>query len=151
MKVEHLVYTNKATNEMFDKHIKGKQITDVLKSKPTTKISDVTIEQIGKAIILYIYGAKYTHIGLHLNLPYHQVQQIVTRKTFRKANLSFQTKKEKRLGKMWFVYNKELVEQYYDALPDELKQITLGGVYEAHLDEDKLVVKTKILKSEVIL
>ena len=37
----------------------------------------------------------------------------------RKANLSFQTKKEKRLGKMWFVYNKELVEQYYDALPDE--------------------------------
>ena len=88
---------------------------------------------------------------MKLNLPYRQVQQIVTRNTFRKANLYFQTKKEKRLGKMWFVYDKELVEKYYESLPDELKQITLGGVYEAHLDEDKLVVKTKILKSEVIL
>lgn len=150
MKVEHLVYTNKATNQMFNKHIKGKQIIDV-SNGVGSKITDVTLEQIEKAIILHIYGAKRKCIAELLGLTYHQVTGIIAKKMFRKANLSFQTKKEKRLGKMWFVYDKELVEKYYEALPDELRQITIGGLSDSYLDEDKLIVKTKILKSEMIL
>ena len=53
--------------------------------------------------------------------------------------------KKKSLGKMAFTYDEGLVGEYYETLPNELKSLC------GELISDRLVVKSKLLKSEMYL
>lgn len=98
-----------------------------------------------------MYGASNVRLAGYFNIPTGTISHTTQRDSYRRLQLSFQISKQKRLGKMVFTYDKSKVIELFDNLPQEMKQLapTINGEYV--LDESKLVVKTKILKSEIIL
>lgn len=73
------------------------------------------------------------------------VAGVKMRNCYRNVKLPYQTGKFKKLGKMWFTYDKGLVMEFYNSLPDDLKGLC------SELDKGMLIQKTKITKSEIIL
>ena len=144
MQTKQIIPINKVVNDVYKNHVANKQINDVVAKVHTN--SSLTIEQVEQIIVLYIYGVSNNNIMKWFDITLSIVQSATTRKCYRKLDLSFQISKQKRLGKMVFTYDKDLVEKYFNSLPDELKYLSNGVMI-----EDRLVIKTKILKSEIIL
>lgn len=144
MQTENLLPLNKVVYDVYKNHVANKQINDI--NDTYKENSQLTKEQVEQIIVLWIYGATNNTLMFGLNLERGVVQTTRTRMCYRKLDLSFQISKQKRLGKMVFTYDKDLVEKYFNSLPDELKQLSKGVMI-----EDRLVIKTKILKSEIIL
>lgn len=144
-----LVYLNKPTQQVYKEHVANTQINDVTEVEAKSKY--LTKEQIEQIIVLNMYGASNVRLAGYFNIPSGTISHTTQRDSYRRLQLSFQISKQKRLGKMVFTYDKEVVQAIFDNLPQEMKQLVTVVDGEYVLDESKLVVKTKILKSEIIL
>ena len=107
--------------------------------------SKMSTEEIVQAIVMHIYGAETIDIANALDFRYQNAYEAVFRKTHRALRLPFQISKKKSLGKMVFTYDEGVVREYYETLPSELKSLC------GELINDRLVVKSKLLKSEMYL
>lgn len=144
-----LIYLNKPTQQVYKEHVANTQINDVTEVEAKSKY--LTKEQIEQIIVLNMYGASNVRMESLFGVSNDMISKVVTRGSYRRLQLSFQISKQKRLGKMVFTYDKDVVEAILDNLPQEMKQLVPVVDGEYVLDESKLVVKTKILKSEIIL
>lgn len=140
--IKNLVDLNKPTQMMYDKHIKGQQIVDYSGSSANAKFTD---EQVAQIHCLAMFSVRVKDIAKVFKTSSGSVAGVKMRNCYRNVKLPYQTGKFKKLGKMWFVYDKELLMEFYNALPDDLKGLCFG------LDESMLIQKTKITKTEIIL
>lgn len=134
-----IIPTNKVVDEIYEEHVKQNDnglLTNKLKSNVK-----LNVEQVADIICLYVYGTPV----LHLKDVYdYNVEGVIHRNSYRNIKIPFQTSRKKKLGKMVFTYDKELVEEHFKSLPEHLKGLSDGVVR-----EDRLVKVTKILKSEM--
>ena len=107
--------------------------------------SKMSAEEIAQAIVMHIHGVETIDIANALDFRYQNAYEVVFRKTHRALRLPFQISKKKSLGKMVFTYDEGVVREYYETLPSELKSLC------GELISDRLVVKSKLLKSEMYL
>ena len=95
-------------------------------------------------ICLYIYGVYGTRMSGIYEGDSGELCKIYRRDVFRNLNISFQKSKKKIRGKMVFEYDKEKVIEHFNNMPKELQSLSNGVLL-----EDRLVMVTKILKSEM--
>ena len=140
--IKNLVDLNKPTQMMYNKHIRGQQIVDYSGSSANAKFTD---EQVAQIHCLSMFGVRVKDIAKVFKTPSSSVSGVKMRNFYRNVKLPYQTGRFKKLGKMWFTYDKELVMEFYNTLPDDLKGLC------SELDESMLIQKTKITKAEIIL
>lgn len=134
-----IIPTNKVVDEIYEKHVKHSD-NGLLTNKLQYNVK-LTVEQVADIICLYIYGATV----LRLKDVYdYNVEGVIHRNSYRNIKIPFQTSRKKKLGKMVFTYDKELVEKHFNELPEHLK-----GLSDGEVREGRLVKVTKILKSEM--
>ena len=134
-----IIPTNKVVDEVYEKHVKHSD-NGLLTNKLQYNVK-LNAEQVADIICLYIYGAPI----LCLKDVYdYNVDGVIHRNSYRNIKIPFQTSRKKKLGKMVFTYDKELVEEHFNSLPEHLK-----GLSDGVIREDRLVKVTKILKSEM--
>lgn len=142
MTIKNLVDLNKPAQAMYEKHVKDQQIVDY---SGTSEKSTLNEKQVSEIHCLMMFGAKPKDVAKYFQITTGLVSSVKTRGAYRNIKLPYQTGKFKKLGRMWFTYDKDLLLEFYNTLPDELKGLC------SSLNEDILVQKTKISKSEYIL
>lgn len=105
----------------------------------------ISPEEVVQAIAMHIHGVRTIVIAQEIGVSYQRIWSITMRKAHRALKIPFQISKKKSLGKMVFTYDEGLVREYYEKLPNELKSLC------GELIRDRLVVKNKLLKSEMYL
>ena len=131
---------NKAASTVYEEYVANEQIRS---DKQTETRGVLSAKDVADIICMYIYGATNKSISKVLEVS---ASVVYLRYCYRDVMIPFQVMKKKRLGKMVFTYDKGLVENYFNNLPDEYKKVTKGSIY-----EERLQAVTKILASEVIL
>ena len=134
-----IIPTNRIVDEVYEKHVKHSDdglLTNELKCNVK-----LTVEQVADLICLYIYGAPVFRLK---DIYDYNVDGVIHRNSYRNIKIPFQTSRKKKLGKMVFTYDKELVDEHFNSLPEHLK-----GLSDGVIREERLVKVTKILKSEM--
>ena len=143
MKTEKLLPTSKLVDSIYKNSIDS--VTMNGHKDEVSVSSKMNSEEIAQAIVMHIYGVETIDIANAFNVNYLIAYHAVVRKTHRALKLPFQISKKKSLGKMVFTYDEGLVRGYYETLPNELKSLC------RELISERLVVKSKLLKSEMYL
>lgn len=143
MKSEKLLPTSKLVDSVYKNSVDG--VTMNGHKDKADRRSKLSTEEIAQVIVMHIYGAETINIADVLDVSFTNVHDTFTRKNHRALKLPFQISKKKSLGKMVFTYDEGLVREYYKTLPSELKSLC------GELDSDRLVVKSKLRKSEMYL
>ena len=143
MKTEKILPTSKLVDSIYKNNVNG--VTMNGHKDEADRRSKMSTEEIEQAIVMYIYGVETLGIANALDVNYMNAYQAVFRKAHRALKLPFQISKKKSLGKMVFTYDEGLVREHYETLPSELKSLC------GELISDRLVVKSKLLKSEMYL
>ena len=134
-----IIPTNKVVDEVYEKHVKHSDnglLTNKIRSDAL-----FSNEEVSDMICLHIYGVSTGVLNEFYN---SNVSTTVNRHSYRNIKIPFQTSRKKKLGKMVFTYDKELVEEHFNSLPEHLK-----GLSDGVIREDRLVKVAKILKSEM--
>ena len=134
-----IIPTNKVVDEVYEKHVKNNN--DGLLTNKLQYNVKLNVEQVADIICLYIHGTPVLHLK---DIYDYNVDGVIHRNSYRNIKIPFQTSRKKKLGKMVFTYDKELVEEHFNSLPEHLK-----GLSDGEVREDRLVKVTKILKSEM--
>ena len=143
MKTEKVLPTSRLVDSIYKNSVNG--VTMNGHKDEADRRSKLSAEEIAQSIVMHIYGVETIDIANTLDVSYPNAYEAVVRKVHRALKIPFQISKRKSLGKMVFTYDEGLVREYYETLPSELK-ILCG-----ELINDKLVVKSKLLKSEMYL
>lgn len=139
---KNLTNINKVATEVHRKYVAGTHVGEAFsKEKCGKKYSKEDVENM---ICLYIYGLHSAEMSRGLGISLHVLNNIYNRKQYRKLNISFQKSKKKIRGKMVFEYDKEKVIEHFSNMSKELQSLSNGVLL-----EDRLVMVTKILKSEM--
>ena len=125
--------------DRYEKHVKHSD--DGLLTNKLQYNVKLTVEQVADIICLYIYGVPTLRLK---DIYDHNVNNVIYRNNCRGIKIPYQRSRKKKLGKMVFTYDKELVENHFNSLPEHLK-----GLSDGEVREDRLVKVTKILKSEM--
>ena len=139
MSYSKIIPTNKVVDEVYEKHVKHSD--DGLLTNKLQYNVKLTVEQVADIICLYIYGVPTLRLK---DIYDHNVNNVIYRNNCRGIKIPYQRSRKKKLGKMVFTYDKELVENHFNSLPEHLK-----GLSDGEVREDRLVKVTKILKSEM--
>ena len=143
MNTEKVLPTSKLVDSIYKNNVDSVTMNghkDELHSR-----SKWSTEEIVQAIVMHIHGVETIDIANTLDFRYQNAYEVVVRKTHRALRIPFQISKKKSLGKMVFTYDEGVVREYYETLPSELKSLC------GELISDRLVVKSKLLKSEMYL
>ena len=143
MKTEKVLPTSELVDSIYKNNVES--ITMNGHKDEVSVSSKMNSEEIEQSIIMHMYGVEFANMAIALNAKHVTVYQAATRKTHRALRIPFQISKKKSLGKMVFTYDEGLVRKYYETLPSELKSLC------GELISDRLVVKSKLLKSEMYL
>ena len=143
MKTEKVLPTGRLVDSIYKNNVES--VTMNGHKDGADRRSKLSAEEIAQAIVMHIYGVETIDIAKALDVNYLIAYHAVVRKTHRALKLPFQISKKKSLGKMVFTYDEGLVREYYGTLPNELKGLC------SELISDRLVVKSKLLKSEMYL
>ena len=143
MKTEKILPTSKLVDSIYKNNVEN--VTMNGHKDEADRRSKMDSEEIAQAIVMHIYGVETIDIANALDVNYMNAYQAVVRKAHRALKLPIQISKKKSLGKMVFTYDEGLVREYYGTLPSELKRLC------GELISDRLVVKSKLLKSEMYL
>ena len=143
MKTEKILPTSRLVDSIYKNNVES--ITMNGHKDEADRRSKMDSEEIAQAIVMHIHGVKTIDIANILNVNYQNAHDVVVRKTHRALKIPFQISKKKSLGKMVFTYDEGVVREYYETLPSELKSLC------GELIIDRLVVKSKLLKSEMYL
>lgn len=143
MKTEKVLPTSKLVDSIYKNSVEN--VTMNGHKDEADRRSKLSSEEIAQAIVMHIYGVEFANMAIAFNAKHAIVYQAATRKAHRALKLPFQISKKKSLGKMVFTYDEGLVREYYETLPNELKSLC------SELISDRLVVKSKLLKSEMYL
>lgn len=143
MKTEKLLPTSKLVDSIYQNNIDS--VTMNGHKDEAHSRSKLNSEEIAQAIVMHIYGVETIDIANALDVNYLNAYHAVVRKAHRALKLPFQISKKKSLGRMVFTYDEGLVREYYETLPNKLKSLC------GELISDRLVVKSKLLKSEMCL
>ena len=143
MKTEKVLPTSKLVDSIYKNNVEN--VTMNGHKDEADRRSKMDSEEIAQAIVMNIYGVETIDIANALDVKYLNAYHAVGRKAHRALKLPFQISKKKSLGKMVFTYDEGLVREYYETLPNELKSLC------SELISDRLVVKSKLLKSEMYL
>lgn len=141
MRTEKNLPINSVVEDICRKHISCKTING--HNDETINNSKLSKDMVQQAIVMSIYGASRSDIAKLIGVSYHTASSAIMRNQHRGLKIDFQTSKAKRLGKMVFTYDEEMVRDYYLSLPQDMQDICLGV-----MDKDKLILKSKILKHE---
>lgn len=135
---------NEVASKVYYNHVANKQIDNTFTEvNPERKYTKEDIETI---IALYLHHARNVDIAKLFGAREAEISLICTRRTYRNLLLCFQDGKNKQMSKTVFTYNRERVISFFNNLPKEVRNLSIGI-----LDEDKLILNTKILKSEIML
>lgn len=143
MNTEKLLPTSKLVDSIYKNNVEN--VTMNGHKDEADRRSKMKSEEIAQAIVMHIHGVETIDIANTLDFRYQNAYEVVVRKTHRALRLPFQISKKKSLGKMVFNYDERAVREYYETLPSELKSLC------GELISDRLVVKSKLLKSEMYL
>ena len=143
MKIEKVLPTSKLVDSIYKNNVEN--VTMNGHKDEAHSRSKLNSDEIAQAIVMHIYGVETIDISKAFNISCASAHQAATRKIHRALKLPFQISKNKSLGKMVFTYDEWLVREYYETLPSELKSLC------GELNSDRLVVKSKLLKSEMYL
>ena len=143
MKIEKVLPTSKLVDSIYKNNVEN--VTMNGHKDEADRRSKLSTEEIAQTIVMHIYGVETVGIADVLDVSFTNVHDTFTRKNHRALKLPFQINKKKSLGKMVFTYDEGLVREYYETLPSELKRLC------GELISDRLVVKSKLLKSEMYL
>lgn len=143
MKTEKLLPTSKLVDSIYKNSVDS--VTMNGHKDEAHSRSKLNSDEIAQAIVMHIYGVEAIDIANAFDVKYLNAYEAATRKVHRALKLPFQISKKKSLGKMVFTYDEGLVKEYYETLPSELKGLC------GELISDRLVVKSKLLKSEMYL
>ena len=143
MNTEKLLPTSKLVDSIYKNNVES--VTMNGHKDEADRRSKLSTEEIAQTIVMHIYGVETVGIADVLDVSFTNVHDTFTRKNHRALKLPFQINKKKSLGKMVFTYDEGLVREYYETLPSELKRLC------GELISDRLVVKSKLLKSEMYL
>lgn len=143
MNTEKILPTSKLVDSIYKNNVEN--VTMNGHKDEAHSRSKMSTEEIAQAIVMHIHGVETIDIANALDVKYLNAYHAVVRKAHRALKLTFQISKKKSLGKMVFTYDEGLVREYYETLPKELKGLC------SELISDRLVVKSKLLKSEMYL
>lgn len=143
MNTEKLLPTSKLVDSIYKNNVES--ITMNGHKDEADRRSKMDSEEIAQAIVMHIHGVETIDIANTFDVRYQNAYEAVVRKAHRALKLPFQISKKKSLGKMISTYDEGLVRGYYETLPNELKSLC------GELISDRLVVKSKLLKSEMYL
>lgn len=143
MKTEKILPTSRLVDSIYKNSVDS--ITMNGHKDESHSRSKMSAEEIAQAVVMHIYGVETIDIANALDANYLNAYHAVVRKAHRALKLPFQISKKKSLGKMVFTYDEGLVSDCYETLPRELKSLC------SELISDRLVVKSKLLKSEMYL
>ena len=143
MKAEKVLPTSRLVDSIYKNNVEN--VTMNGHKDEAHSRSKWSTEEIVQAIVMHIYGVETIDIANTLDFRYQNAYEVVVRKTHRALRIPFQISKKKSLGKMVFTYDEGAVREYYETLPSELKSLC------GELIIDRLVVKSKLLKSEMYL
>lgn len=143
MNTEKILPTSKLVDSIYKNNVEN--VTMNGHKDEAHSRSKMDSEEIAQAIVMHIHGVETIDIANTFDVRYQNAYEAVVRKVHRALKLPFQISKKKSLGKMVFTYDEGLVREYYETLPNELKSLC------SELISDRLVVKSKLLKSEMYL
>lgn len=143
MNTEKILPTSRLVDSIYKNNVES--ITMNGHKDEADRRSKMDSEEIAQAIVMHIYDVETIDIANAIDVNYLNAYHAVVRKAHRALKLPFQISKNKSLGKMVFTYEEGLVREYYKTLPSELKSLC------GELDSDRLVVKSKLRKSEMYL
>lgn len=143
MKTEKILPTSRLVDSVYKNNVNG--VTMNGHKDEADRRSKMNSDEVAQAINMCIHGSANVDIAKVFGVSCPTISCLVTRRTHRALKLPFQISKKKSLGKMVFTYDEGLVREYYETLPNELKSLC------SELLSDRLVVKSKLLKSEMYL